>query len=76
MTHLTATMSQVVEKLTSLANLANFSEIQAFSDQLTNTSYFLYHARAGIEIDIDNYKSFLESWVYIDGHCREFPIKR
>ena len=69
--HLAASLNQELERLTTstFTNLDDFGELQAFSDQLLNTNYYLYHARTCFQINIDKSQEFLESWVFKDGHC-------
>ena len=40
-----------------------------FLKQLSNTDYFLYHAKNDGVLKIQELRKFLESWVHEDGHC-------
>ena len=52
--HFCASINRVIEDLTASTfnNLTEFSKLEAFSLRLTNTRFFLYSARTGLEMSI------------------------
>ena len=45
-------------------------KIKYFVELLDKTDFFLYYAETGLNLStVEEYKQFLSSWVFNDGHC-------